>query len=330
MPKDLITTENIVQAIMHRITTGLYKPGENLPSVRNLASDIGSNRNTVNKAYQTLLELGVIEGTASGRRGYSVKKGAAIEEKTKAELLDYFYQQSVELVWHGMAAGISSDEILEQLKSAVGDVCGHSQVRLIFYECNQHDTTEMGRSLNETLKMPVDYKVLDNLYKNLKTVPKNYDLVITTYHHLAEIIDAFKEIGEHPDKIVGIETRPSPDTMLRVARLSNSRVGVVCTNQNTAHMLKHIFYGYHPEWEVKATSLEHPDKIAEIAQHCDHFIVTHTCAEEVTAMTGRTPDVVVQFQIDEQSVAFLRQRIYDIQMEKLKPLHSLSPAFAEK
>jgi DNA-binding transcriptional regulator YhcF (GntR family) len=52
MPKDLVTAEEVMQAIIHRITTGKYAPGDRLPSVRDLANEIGSNRNTVNKAYQ--------------------------------------------------------------------------------------------------------------------------------------------------------------------------------------------------------------------------------------------------------------------------------------
>ena len=90
MPKDLVTTEEVVQAILHRITTGNYAPGERLPSVRSLAQELGSNRNTVHKAYQMLLEQGVIGINVSGRRGFSVKDGTQIGIKTRDELLDYF------------------------------------------------------------------------------------------------------------------------------------------------------------------------------------------------------------------------------------------------
>jgi hypothetical protein len=39
--------------------------------------------------------------------------------------------------------------------------------------------------------------------------------------------------------------------------------------------------------------------------------------EEVTSLTGRAPDVVVNFQIDEQSIDFLNQRIHQIRALKL-------------
>jgi GntR family transcriptional regulator len=324
MAKDLVTTEEVMQAILHRITTGNYAPGDRLPSVRKLAQEIGSNRNTVHKAYQMLLELGVIEINASGRRGFSVKHGVQIGKKTRNDLLDYFYQQSVNLVWQGMASGIQSDEILEQLKAAVGEVYRYNEVQLIFLECNDHDATEMGRSLIGALGMPVEYKVLDEFYPNFATIIKNYDLIITTYHHLAEISEAMEDHGEPAEKVIGIETRPTPETMLKVARLSNPHIGLVCTIRPTTHMLKHIFYGYHPEWEIEATALDQSEIVKEIARKCDHLIVTHTCAAEVAALTGRYPDVVVDFQIDEQSITYVKQRIFQVQMDKMKPLQVLT------
>jgi GntR family transcriptional regulator len=324
MPKELVTAEEVMQAMMHRITTGIYAPGDRLPSVRDLALELGSNRNTVNKAYQMLLELGVIVSNASGRRGFSVKDALQAGPIPKNELLDYFYQQAVNLVWQGMAAGIPSNLLLEQLKTAVGDVYGHGKVRLIFFECNEYDTREMGRGLNEALGYPVEYRVLDHFYADPAQIVMEYDLIITTYHHLAEITEAIKTHGQPPGKVVGIETRPTAETMLRVARLPNPRIGLVCTIQNTVHMLKHIFMGYHPEWEIEAACLDDPEIIKEIARNCEHLIVTHTCAAEVTALTGRSPDVVVIFQIDEQSIAYIKQRVYAIQMEHMKPLHALT------
>ena len=51
MPRDLVTAEEIQQAIINRIMSRQYVSGDRLPSVRDLADELGSNRNTVNKAY---------------------------------------------------------------------------------------------------------------------------------------------------------------------------------------------------------------------------------------------------------------------------------------
>lgn len=321
MPKEQVTAEAVTQAVMHRITTGQFAPGDHLPSVRKLADEIGSNRNTVNKAYQMLCDLGIIEINERGRKGFSIKRGMQTGTKSKNELLEYFHQQSVELVWQGMAAGMSADEMREQLRTVVEEVFGQGVVNLIFFECNDYDTTEMGRQLNSALQMPVEFKNLSSFYKDIPAVMRKYDLIITTYHHLAEIIESLGKLGFPPGKVVGIDTRLTAETMLRIARFPKTKIGVVCTNQNTAHMLKHIFYGYHSEWDIEAITLDDPEAVKALAQKSDHFIVTHTSVDEVIALTHRSPDVVVNFEIDEQSVAFLNQRIHQVRMEKKEPLH---------
>ena len=47
------------QRIMHLISTGYFKPGDKLPTVRGLAQDISINYNTVNKAYLSLVSDGI-------------------------------------------------------------------------------------------------------------------------------------------------------------------------------------------------------------------------------------------------------------------------------
>lgn len=318
MPKDQISAEKVSQAVLNRISTGQYSAGDRLPPVRKMAMEIGSNRNTVNKAYQMLLEMGVIEYSNTKGKGFTVCRADSTGPKTKAELLSYFHHRSVELIWQGMAAGMTSNEILNQLKTASDEVFSNLEVRIIFFECNDYDTNEMGRSLNQILKMPVDYKNLSYFYLNQDKVMEEYDILITTYHHLAEITTSLNEHGFPAGQVVGIDTRPTPDSMLKIARFSKPKIGVICTNQNTAHMLKHILYGYHPDWTVEATAVDEEDKVRELVKNSDHIIVTHTCTDEVSSMTGRTPDVVAYFQIDEQSIAFLQQRIHQFRVEKIK------------
>ncbi|RLL40349.1 GntR family transcriptional regulator [Oceanobacillus piezotolerans] len=61
---DLETDEPIYVQLKHQIIEGIAKkqlrPGDPLPSVRSMASDIGINLHTVNKAYQQLKQEGYI------------------------------------------------------------------------------------------------------------------------------------------------------------------------------------------------------------------------------------------------------------------------------
>ena len=317
MTREPVSAESVAQAILRRINSGLYAPGDRLPPVRKLAQEINSNRNTVNKAYQMLLDMGVIELSAIGWHGYTVRRSEGGQGKTKSELLDYFYNQFVEMVWQGMAAGLASEELMEIQRKAVCEVYAQSMVNLIFYECNDYDTTEMGKRLNEVLNLPVEYKNISHFFKNPTAVLKSKDLIITTYHHLAELTSLIRQQGFPPSKIVGIDTRLTADSLLKIARLPKNRIAVVCTNRNTAHTIKHTLFGYRPEWQIEAMAVEDPQAVRDLVAWCDHLIVTHTSADQIQAISGRLPDVVVNFQIDEQSIAFLNQRIQQIRMKNL-------------
>ena len=55
----------IVEGMQSAIAAGVYRPGETIPSTRDLALQLTVNPNTVQRAYSTLVELGVLES----RRG---------------------------------------------------------------------------------------------------------------------------------------------------------------------------------------------------------------------------------------------------------------------
>lgn len=52
--------EQIINEIERFVALGIYKPREQLPSVRELALELGINPNTVKKAYSELERKGVI------------------------------------------------------------------------------------------------------------------------------------------------------------------------------------------------------------------------------------------------------------------------------
>ena len=52
--------EQIVEKFRHLILNGALKPGEKMPSVRQLAMDLSINPNTIQRAYMQLEQEGLI------------------------------------------------------------------------------------------------------------------------------------------------------------------------------------------------------------------------------------------------------------------------------
>jgi GntR family transcriptional regulator len=72
--------------IAYLINSGYYKPGDQLPTVRGLASELSINYNTVNKAYLSLMTDGYIISTRG--RGAFVRDLDAVEEGENSQAVD--------------------------------------------------------------------------------------------------------------------------------------------------------------------------------------------------------------------------------------------------
>lgn len=68
--------EQLIEQIKAAVTAGILKPGDSLPSIRQLANDLELNNKTVAKAYKLLERDSVIE-----TKGY---RGTYIHPKAKA------------------------------------------------------------------------------------------------------------------------------------------------------------------------------------------------------------------------------------------------------
>lgn len=73
------------QRLIYLINSGYFKPGDQLPTVRGLASDISINYNTVNKAYLSLVSDGYLESTR-GRGVFVRDLDAEMDEEYSKEI----------------------------------------------------------------------------------------------------------------------------------------------------------------------------------------------------------------------------------------------------
>lgn len=298
--KTRVTVDEVKQAVTRRISAGVHPAGSRLPTVRDLADELGANRNTVNKAYRQLCETGVIALSPS-HKSFVVGEGAQLKGAG-----DQLHHVASDLVWQAMAAGVPRQQMMDDLMSIVANVYESHRLRMTFIECNEMDSAEMADELTHLVGETVEACLLDDAIRRAQSLARRNDLIITTFHHLAEVNRAF---GQHADRVIGVDTRPSPDTLLRIARITSQRIGLVCTLDNTARTLRHIINSYHPDHAVDVALIDDVNGIKRVARNSGHVIVTHTAADVFSNIAQRRPDVVVQFRVDEQSVAYLKQRM---------------------
>ena len=103
----------IVEQVRQRVATGELQPGDQLPTVRQMATDLRVNFNTVARAYRLLDEAGLIS-TQQGRGTY-IWEGPTeetlkqLKKKSLEELARNYLDEASRL-------GYSLEDALEELK----------------------------------------------------------------------------------------------------------------------------------------------------------------------------------------------------------------------
>lgn len=98
----------IADRMRERILRGEWKTGERIPSIRELAIELGVNPNTVTKSYQKLLDRELISNQRG--RGYFVSENAA--ERALQEMREEFMRDELPRIIGAMRLlGIGMEEI---------------------------------------------------------------------------------------------------------------------------------------------------------------------------------------------------------------------------
>ncbi|EED32615.1 transcriptional regulator GntR family [gamma proteobacterium NOR5-3] len=105
--------------VIQRVMDGSFPEGEAIPSVRQVATDYRINHLTVGKAYQELVEMGLLEK----RRGLGmfVASGAR-NSLTNDEQQRFLDDELPAFVARVRMLGLAMDEVIEQLMTMQGNV----------------------------------------------------------------------------------------------------------------------------------------------------------------------------------------------------------------
>jgi GntR family transcriptional regulator len=107
--------EQLIEQIKSAVTAGLLKPGDALPSIRQLANDLELNSKTVAKAYKLLERDSIIE--AKGYRGTYVHPKA--KTNCKFNLQEWTLRKVGDAIAELREAGVTDSEIRNAFAGAI-------------------------------------------------------------------------------------------------------------------------------------------------------------------------------------------------------------------
>ncbi len=110
----------IIDQILGGIAAGSLKPGDQLPTVRQLAVDLEINPNTVVRAYREL----EIRGVLTTQQGVGTFVTTAPVERNDAEQQRQLDQLVSEFIARAGGAGISAESLVERIQEFLADQGG--------------------------------------------------------------------------------------------------------------------------------------------------------------------------------------------------------------
>ena len=100
----------IIDGFKEQITAGILRPGDKLPSVRELASGLAINPNTIQRAYRQLEMEGWI-ATVPGKGCFVCGRPSTAAFQERESLLTQFDKTAADL----LALGVTREELIARL-----------------------------------------------------------------------------------------------------------------------------------------------------------------------------------------------------------------------
>ena len=102
----------IADTISEKVVSGAYLPGEKIPSIRELAADLGVNPNTIMRTYNELQIANIIENKRGIGYFVNINAQKVILERKKT---DFFQKVLPEVLRQASLLGITSTELKKYL-----------------------------------------------------------------------------------------------------------------------------------------------------------------------------------------------------------------------
>lgn len=218
----------IIKQITSLIHEGTLKPGDKLPTERELANELKIARGTVKKAYELMVKDGLIETTQgrgtfvssrqdiipSGRKERAIKMIENLIDELRK--LNFSYQEIRTFV---ELALIQREEKLENFNVAIID-------------CNPESLAIFERQLTFLKHVRVTRILLDEIVGDPQAEKRlePFDLILTTSTHYSELLG---KVARLKDRLIQVAVSPSQETIIEMASLSPiQRLGVVCESPN--------------------------------------------------------------------------------------------------
>jgi DNA-binding transcriptional regulator YhcF (GntR family) len=217
------------------VAVGHLRPGDTLPSVRDLERDLGIGKNSIWRVYKSLEKMGLV--ILRQGKGAQVSSAAASEKHQGKlaeceEIANATFERLQKLQIHPSSFLSYFHQFLTR--------AANEESQLVFAECNRTETEIFSKQIAELWSVDIRGVTFDELriQSVRKRIAKNAK-VITNAYHLDELRELLKGTGA---EVLGLKFRWDRRLMKRIESLADgSTVLFVFSDLDKARYGKLIF-----------------------------------------------------------------------------------------
>jgi GntR family transcriptional regulator len=292
-----MSIDDLVTTILSRVGSGQYRLHAKLPTCKELAAELGTNKNTVNKAYQLLVQQGYLQ--AHVRRGTHVIKRppAAIALRSESRIRKLLEQVS----YMARATGVSSKDLLGTLAEVARGIYKEDRPGIACVECNELDARALGNELARAIGFDVRPFVIGEFFRVLENRKLNLDFVIVPLTHLVEVEEGLKGRNiQRSFTLVPVFVPPSSESLAAIARLAaGTKVGIICATGGALSTLTGIVKAMNAHLVVSNALATDVGKVKEIARSSDALMITAAARYQLHSIRSKAVIYPVSFKLEE-------------------------------
>lgn len=224
--------QQIVEQILAQVKTGQLRPGDKLPTERELAKQLEIARGTVKKAYKELVDNNIIE-VIQGSGSYVRSDRDADDAEQRRFALSMIDQTLDKLFMRNL----SFEEITTLFRMSILRRDPHYRsVRAAIVDCNPESLSLFKRQLSYIPGVVLSVILVDSIIldDDPARLLSGFDLVITTATHYDQIAQSL----EHVDiRLMKVDMVPSMQTIVDISTLPADGVGIICQSNKFSNLI---------------------------------------------------------------------------------------------
>lgn len=294
------------EQIRKQITQGLWTTGTKLPTERELAEGLGISRNTVSQAYKELEKEGVLSSTQGRGTFVADSFHTAHQENRKEQILRIIDMAMEEAV----GLGFSIDDFVSfvylrgrQKKDFL------AKVKVAFVESNPEQLAEARWNLGPGVTI-IPFLLSELQDRRGRERIKGMNLVVTSSEHVLEVKKWVQGLDLN---VIELSLQPKLETIVRVAKLPNREVVLLCESIVFGEKVKTALAGagLYPLLTIKVQPSD--EELADLLPQCTAVITASSQRKKVERLLPDHMELIeFRFEPDAGSLNLLRSILMEL------------------